>query len=1082
MVARCVGKRGGWGAANAPGPEGFAQGTGLGKTVRPRIHEAFARTRLFRLLDRHRRTPILWIAAPPGAGKTTLVSSYVDARRLHAAWYQIDEGDADIAAFFFHLGRLTTRRRGRAARPLPRLRPEHWVALPAFTRQYFAELARRLRSPFVLVFDNYQDVPAHARLHEVLADGLAMLPTGSRVVIISRHEPPESFARLRAHGALRLIDDAELRLTVTESAGIARRRAPAVPPGLIRRLHERADGWAAGLVLLLEATSVAADGAEPHGLAPEAVFDYFAAEIFRKADPARQDFLLQTAFLPRMTSALAIRLTGVQAAPRMLASLHASNYFTERRVHDEAVYQYHPLFREFLQARARTALSRERLVDLLRRAARLLVEEGQADHAAVLLRDAGDADGLAALVVTHARALVEQGRYQTLEEWASHVPGPVAEEHAWLSYWLGIARTPFAPAVARRHLERAYGLFRARGDVIGVFSAWSGAVGTILYEWSDFTELDRWIDDLERMLGERPEFPSPEIRTRVTATMFYALVFRRPEHPAIDTWAERAEALSRAGDVNRRMQTGFMLTTYHLWRGRLAAAAATLEQLRALARSPDASPLVTLSWRVVEAYYHWHVAEPDLCLRAAASGLDLADQTGIHLMDPNLLAQGVYGALIAGDRANARTLLNRLAGFVAGARNVHESQYHFLMGWDALLGGDRPRALEHTRRALESVSGAPFPRAWNEIALGIVLHEMGKETEADEHLALGRAIGRTVRSTMIEFMSLLAETEFALDRGRDDEAVAGLRAAMTLGHAHGYRVIPWWRPRVAARLCARALDEGIETAYVQDLVRRHGLSLDEPVLAPDAWPWPVSLCVLGGFALARDGAPVTFTGKVQQKPLALLKLLVALGGRDVPETRLADTLWPDATGDAAHQAFAATLHRLRVLVGHPHALRLQDGRLSLDPQHVWLDVWTFERLLREAERIERLDGARFLALLGRAVALYRGPFLGPEGSAEWAVSAAERLRSRFLRASGRLGRHWTESGDWERAIDAYERALAVEDLAEEFYQGLMTCHARLGRHAEALRAYARCRRALAATLGVEPSPATQALARALGHG
>ena len=484
---------------------------------------------------------------------------------------------------------------------------------------------------------------------------------------------------------------------------------------------------------------------------------------------------------------------------------------------------------------------------------------------------------------------------------------------------------------------------------------------------------------------------------------------------------------------------------------------------------------------MVESYYHWHMAEPDLCLQAAATGLDLADQSGIHLMDPNLLAQGVYGALIAGDRAKARALLTRLAGVVGGTQNVHESQYHFLMGWEALLAGERPRALEHARRGLEYASGAPFPRACNEIAMAISLHELGEKAAADEHLAAGRSIGRRVRSGMIEFMSLLAESEFA-----STAAVRTMRsplgAAMTLGHANGYPVAPSWRPRVLVRLCAKALEAGVEIAYVQDLVRRHGLSLDEPSLAPDTWPWPVSVRMLGGFALAKDGVPVTFTGKVQQKPLALLKTLVALGGHEILEGQLADALWPDAAGDAAHQAFAATLHRLRGLVGHPHALRLQDGRLSLDPHHVWLDLWAFERLLGEAERVERRDGQRFVALVERALALYRGPFLGAEGGADWAVSSAERLRSRFLRASSRLGRHWTEAGEWERAIDAYERALAVDDLAEEFYQGLMTCHARLGHRAEALRAYARCQRALAATLGVEPSAATQSLARTLARG
>ncbi len=57
--------------------------------------------------------------------------------------------------------------------------------------------------------------------------------------------------------------------------------------------------------------------------------------------------------------------------------------------------------------------------------------------------------------------------------------------------------------------------------------------------------------------------------------------------------------------------------------------------------------------------------------------------------------------------------------------------------------------------------------------------------------------------------------------------------------------------------------------------------------------------------------PVRFTGKAQRKPLALLQALVAFGGQRVREDRLSEALWPDADGDAAHQALSTTLHRLR---------------------------------------------------------------------------------------------------------------------------------------------------------------------------
>jgi DNA-binding SARP family transcriptional activator len=442
----------------------------------------------------------------------------------------------------------------------------------------------------------------------------------------------------------------------------------------------------------------------------------------------------------------------------------------------------------------------------------------------------------------------------------------------------------------------------------------------------------------------------------------------------------------------------------------------------------------------------------------------------------------VYGALIGGDHPRARALLAELAGVVQGAQNVHESQYHFLMGWQALLARELPLAREHARRALDSVSGAPIPRAWNEIGMALVLHEMGETAAAGIHLAAARATGRAVGSRMIEFMTLLAEAEIALTEGRSGEATLALRGALGLGRANGYRTTAWWRPQAMARLCALALETGTECSYVRDLIRRHRLAPESAATAPEGWPWALTIRALGAFTIAREDEPLTFTGKVRQRPLQLLRALVALGGSDVPEERLTDLLWPEAEGDAADQAFTVTLHRLRALLAVEGALILQTRRLSLDPRRVWLDAWAFERLLVEAEHSERHgDRGAAVRLLERALALYRGPFLGSEPGSAWATSTRERLRSRFLRATARLCRHWTESGDWERAAEGYARGLDVDDLAEEFYRELMRCYEQLGRRAEALRVAERCRATLATVLGVDPSPATQAIARRLAR-
>jgi DNA-binding SARP family transcriptional activator len=74
-----------------------------------------------------------------------------------------------------------------------------------------------------------------------------------------------------------------------------------------------------------------------------------------------------------------------------------------------------------------------------------------------------------------------------------------------------------------------------------------------------------------------------------------------------------------------------------------------------------------------------------------------------------------------------------------------------------------------------------------------------------------------------------------------------------------------------------------------------------------------------------------------------------------------------------------------------------------------------------------------------------------------------------------LGRHWEKEGQLEKAVQCYQRGLETDDLAEDFHQRLMTCYHRLGRRAEVLSVYERCKRILSASLGIEPSSETKAI-------
>ena len=338
---------------------------------------------------------------------------------------------------------------------------------------------------------------------------------------------------------------------------------------------------------------------------------------------------------------------------------------------------------------------------------------------------------------------------------------------------------------------------------------------------------------------------------------------------------------------------------------------------------------------------------------------------------------------------------------------------------------------------------------------------------------------------MFRFMALLIEAEAERQRGDEGRAVQALARAMPLGRAQGY-VNTWlWSSRTMAELAVHALDADLEADYVRRLVRERRLVPAEAPLEVETWPWPVKVFTLGRFEIVTNERPVHFSGKAQRKPLALLQALIALGGQRVREDRLTEILWPDAEGDAAHQALAVTLHRLRRLLGHERALTRHDGAISLVPEHCWVDLWAVERMIARAESaigrspVRDHEWAASVRWTDRAVTLYRGDFLAGDPGLPWAATAGDRLRERLLRQLRKLGHLWESIGDWEEAAHCYERALEINVCAEEFYRRLMLTYQRLDRRGDAILAYQRCRKQLAAAFGIAPSAETEAVHRSL---
>jgi DNA-binding SARP family transcriptional activator len=307
------------------------------------------------------------------------------------------------------------------------------------------------------------------------------------------------------------------------------------------------------------------------------------------------------------------------------------------------------------------------------------------------------------------------------------------------------------------------------------------------------------------------------------------------------------------------------------------------------------------------------------------------------------------------------------------------------------------------------------------------------------------------------------------------QAAPALARGWKLARELNLRHTLWLLPEDGGVLCARALALGIEPRFVAEVAR--DLAIEPPAEATEAWPWPVKVRALGGFELEVQGEPVVFTRKVPRRVIGLLKALLAFGGQDVAVERLADALWPELDGDAAHQALETALYRLRRVLASPEAVRLHEGAVSLEARRCWIDARAFEQLSARALAADP-DDAQAVVAARRALGLYRGPLLPSEADAPWSAPARERLRARFAHLVAAEAERLERDGARDAAVACCLRAIEADPLAEAPYQTLMRCHLAAGRWAQGRALYRRLYQALAAA-GQRPSPVSEALGRSL---
>lgn len=1058
-----------WGAIVA------ARAPALAKLTRPKLFDALPRPRLFSLLDEATQRPIAWLPGAPGAGKTTLVASYLEARRLPHLWYQCDVGDSDTATLVHYLRVASERLSRNSAATLPSFTPELRQNPARFARAFFRELFAVLPGRCVVVFDNFHEADLPPEQRAALAQGFEEIPEDACVIVISRADPPPEFARLVASGRVARIDETELRCTSSEAQAML--GAQAFDREQLARIDRQADGWMAALVLLRE--HCRRYGASPDaslGEGKDAIFQYFAVEIFSGARPENRRLLMLMAIPPSITASEAVALTGSEEAPRLLEYLYRHHLFTDRRRTGETSYHYHTLFREFLKDELVKRVSADDRQAATVHAGHLLTARGQVTEALALFRDAGEWDAMRTLIHAHALEWAREGRSQMLSDWIEALPPAMRECDAWLAYWFGRAWIFTEPQRGRPAVEQAYYSFRASGDLRGQALALSAIVNSYWFYWSEFRPLDRWIPELRRLLeGDDAAGLDAGSELRARAALLIALLLRNPEGEYLASCAQRLDALiDGETDLNVRVMAAAVLLNYMNWssdeRSRAASLVARIEPVLGKAA---VTPLVQMEWRKHLQYRHHMNGRYAESTAVSTEGRAIGERYGLTTYAADFDFAEAQALTNKGDHAAARAVLDRIAQQLSPSPSLVWPNYYFLRSVLEQRLSNAKAALEHAEQALALAQKLDIPSvqlAQYFARTAIARAGVGDHPGAMANIQEAIVVAAPQKRALFERFRGILAIEADLHTGDIDSAVA--RLATTLGdfRASGNFVFIRSRPDLAARLANLALERGIETEYVRTLIDKDSL-VAPPDVGP-AWPFRLRVRVLGSFELVRDGEPMRFSGKTQQRPLELLKLIVSLGGKDVDAEYVTGTLWPDSDGEAANRSFESALFRLRKLLDVEGAIQLASGKLSLARSLVWTDVWSFEAAVDHASDEATPAAQRARRLLDA----YPGRLLGDDES-PWIAKPRDSLRARYLRTLLELGEQLERQRDFATAIHVYRRGLEADNLAEPFYRGLMRSLAATGDRAEAVNAFRRCRELLSIVLGLKPSAETERLHR-----
>lgn len=491
------------------------------------------------------------IQGPAGHGKSTLMRQVLEQCRnagSAVSWLTLDDGDNDISRFNT---RLTTL----ACNAFPGESSEQ-KSVPEPTRgnsavENILRIFEALENPVALFIDEFQCIDEAVNL-SLLNTLIERSPPNFTFYIGSRSVPDLVTGRLMISGRSKWIKPEQLCFSAGEVLAFLIASGLDVTELEAQAFREQTGGWPAVLQLLqLALKSGKVDRSTllrwVKGCEHE-LTDYLALNVMLDQPASRQQFLLRTSVLSRLSAPLCQLITGEKNSRRILQELVSEGLFTSAIDFEQEWFKYHSVFSRYLKTQLEAEDTSE-VLRIHRAAASWFSDNGYPEDAIRHAVEAEEYELAADILDQWIPNLIRGARLQTVDQLCRLIPDAVFRNRPmvcwrriWAQMFLG------QQAKARQTLRSLEQYWRESDSEMGEFST-----SLKLLQWSqdfvndDPVRLAQGVENIELAVGDIDKFRCFEMN--VVANLRAIHQMQVGNFTGAREWALLGESLGARGEA-----------------------------------------------------------------------------------------------------------------------------------------------------------------------------------------------------------------------------------------------------------------------------------------------------------------------------------------------------------------------------------------------------------------------------------------------------------------------------------------------------------------------------------------------------